>query len=274
MTNAFTDIQQLTPGCPYADWARPNIHWCEHNLCAWVTAPSNAYSNVFYIIFAYFMWRDARAMRSPTLEMFGNAAFVTGACSFVYHATYTLFFQFFDFAGMFVFVNLGITLNLRRFGYFPGHWRRARFFYRGSVVACTLAVVACYYAKLPYQALVALMVAVGLGQEVMLFARQRRRARVDAANAKGGAAKPRASAYWLAVSIAFMALGLAASVADATRYWCDPDDHVVQGHSLWHMCTAFALYAEFCHYRQFRFDAGAVPLGGSTSMQSVPVIVV
>ena len=257
MGHAFTDIEQLTPGCPYADWARPNIHWCEHNLCAYVAAPSNAWSNLFYLVFAYFMWRDARAMRSPTLAMFGNAAFCTGACSFVYHATYTLVGQFFDFVGMFIFVNLGITLNLRRFGYFPA-WRTARLFYRSSVAVCSGAVVACYYARLPYQALIALLVAVALGQEVVLFARARRRA--AAAEDRAARGKPRARAYWLYVSMCFMALGLTCSVLDGLRVWCDPDDHIVQGHSLWHMLTARSTVASISRCSSFFFRGGAPDL--------------
>ena len=265
MGHAFTDIEQLTPGCPYADWARPNIHWCEHNLCAYVAAPSNAWSNLFYLVFAYFMWRDARAMRSPTLAMFGNAAFCTGACSFVYHATYTLVGQFFDFVGMFIFVNLGITLNLRRFGYFPA-WRTARLFYRSSVAVCSGAVVACYYARLPYQALIALLVAVALGQEVVLFARARRRA--AAAEDRAARGKPRARAYWLYVSMCFMALGLTCSVLDGLRVWCDPDDHIVQGHSLWHMLTARSTVASISRCSSFFFRGGAPDLTHDDSVLS------
>ena len=65
------EITPIEEGCPWYSWTRPNVKWCEENLCAWVTAPANTYSNLLYIILGVVMIRQARKVRSRTLAMFG-----------------------------------------------------------------------------------------------------------------------------------------------------------------------------------------------------------
>ena len=94
-------IEPLQDGCPWADWTRPNMKWCENNLCAWITAPSNAISNIGYVLFGIIMIREAQKKNSKTLLLFGPASIITGVSSFTFHASYTYAFQIFDFFGMF-----------------------------------------------------------------------------------------------------------------------------------------------------------------------------
>lgn len=42
---ATFDIPPLPDGCPWSGWTLPNLKWCEDNVCAWVTAPANTWSN-------------------------------------------------------------------------------------------------------------------------------------------------------------------------------------------------------------------------------------
>ena len=109
-------VPPLPQGCPWSGWMLPNLKWCEENLCAWVTAPANTWSNLAYIALGLLMWREARRMGSAPLRIFGPASIVVGVFSLVYHASYTFFFQFFDFIGMFVFCFVLIVLNWRRLG--------------------------------------------------------------------------------------------------------------------------------------------------------------
>ena len=38
------------------------------------------------------------------------------------------------------------------------------------------------------------------------------------------------------------------SLLDVTRVWCDPANHWLQGHALWHLLSAASLYALFRFY--------------------------
>ena len=91
-----------------------------------------------------------------------------------------------------------------------------------------------------------LLIGVILGQEGVLY--RRSRARPDAPLHAPGYA-----AFWLALVL--LAAGAAASLADVTRTWCDPSNHWLQGHALWHVLTAASLYALFVFYAGVRGPA-------------------
>jgi hypothetical protein len=57
---------------------------------------------------------------------------------------------------------------------------------------------------------------------------------------------------WFWTTLAIISVAFACSAADASRLWCDPTNHWLQGHALWHGLGAAALVASYFHYRQFR----------------------
>ena len=65
------------------------------------------------------------------------------------------------------------------------------------------------------------------------------------------------SYYWFAVGVCFLAVGLTCSMLDLQRIWCNPKNHVVQGHAVWHIFTALALMCQFQHYTQFQHSPSA-----------------
>jgi hypothetical protein len=51
-----------------------------------------------------------------------------------------------------------------------------------------------------------------------------------------------------AAALLLLSAAGAASLADVTRTWCDPTNHWLQGHALWHLLSAGALYALYRFY--------------------------
>lgn len=238
-------VQPLPEGCPWSTWTRPNLQWCEENLCAYVTAPANTYSNAAYIIAGLWMAREARRRRSPTLALFGPGSVVVGVTSATYHASYTWFFQFFDFFGMYVFALMPLTLNLRRLGVLTASSMR-RFFAGALAALCTLTYV-LNLLDIPIQFIVLVLIFTVIFQEWMLHRRYSR----------GGARKPTPPDYfqWL-MGILFLFVGAICSAADKLGIWCDPKNHVIQGHAAWHLLTAVSLCFIFRFYGQFALDQG------------------
>ena len=64
-------------------------------------------------------------------------------------------------------------------------------------------------------------------------------------------ARPRPRLRWFWVALILLAGALVCSLLDATRRWCVPEDHLLQGHATWHVLSAASLLAAFVHYRQF-----------------------
>ena len=49
-------------------------------------------------------------------------------------------------------------------------------------------------------------------------------------------------------ALALMAAAGGFSLAGVTRTWCDPSNHWLQGHSIWHLLSAGALYSLYRFY--------------------------
>lgn len=228
--------EPLPPGCPWSGWTPPNVDWCEEELCSWVVNPADTWSNLAYIALGIGMMvalaRIPQRERFPGLVLFGPASILVGIFSFVYHASYTYFFQFFDFVGMFVFCFVVITANALRLGVI-GRDRQWLLF--GCGVAASSALVPLVSQTLvPIQSLVAVLIATVIAQEIVIARRR---------------AGPEPAYPVFATALVLLAAAGAASLADVTRTWCDPTNHWLQGHALWHLLTAASLFVLFHFYR-------------------------
>ena len=217
-------VPPLPEGCPWSEWTRPNIDWCEENLCAWVVNPADTWSNLPLIVFGGWMIWSLRGHPNSFLRWFGPVAIVTGLFSGIFHASYTFFFQFFDFAAMFLFAFLPLILNFQRLGMMKrGH--AGRWYLGGVVVFCALVPVG-FAVGFPIQLLVAFLVFAIVGQEVVIRVR----------------GLP-AGALWIFVSACgLLAASATFSALDLSRVFCDPTDHIIQGHAIWHVLTATSLW--------------------------------
>lgn len=222
-------VPPLPAGCPWADWAPPNLKWCEDNVCGWITTPANTWSNVAYFVAAWLIWREARHAKAAELRWFAPAALALGLGSFAYHASYTFAFQVLDFVGMYLVIFLFIVMNLRRAGVAtPGTAPR---YYAAGVLALTGAMLAMARYGLPYQLTVLVLAGVILVQELRL-------------------PRPAAAAAYADLRLAwgFFAAALACSMLDLTRVLCDPSNHWLQGHAVWHVLSALGIHRGFRFY--------------------------
>ncbi len=230
-------VPSLQPGCPWyelSELAPPNVKWCEQSLCSWVTEPANTWSNLGYIFFGVLLWKMAARSSSLALRRFGPAVVIVGVPSLIYHASYNFFTQVADFFGMFVFCFLLILLNLRRLGWLQTDRKLLQWFW-GLTLGMTAFVVVLDRMGVIIQSTVGVLVLGIVATEVM----NRR---------KYGATYPM-KYFWLgALSIT---IGITFSALDASRTWCDPSNHLLQGHALWHLFSALCLFISFFHYRYF-----------------------
>ena len=96
-----------------------------------------------------------------------------------------------------------------------------------ALAARATQVQAALAQDIPILRLTGLEATLALAQEIALWRRTAPGARAGYAN------------YWAA--LAALTAAAAFSLADVTRAWCDPDDHWLQGHALWHVLSASAL---------------------------------
>jgi hypothetical protein len=234
---------RLEPGCPWyglSELRRPNVDWCELQRCSWIVEPANTWSNLSYLLVAVVLFAAARRSPSPHVRAFAPAAAFVGLASGIYHASYTFALQILDFAGMYVFCALMLTLAARRAGWIgPERWRGVLL---GGVAAATALTVLADFTGLPIQLLVfALIVAI-----VVLELRLAR------ATPGPGSTPPRLRAF----SLGMLSIGAGSifSLLDVSRLWCWPAHPFLQGHAIWHLLSALSLLACYAHYRQFESE--------------------
>ena len=211
--------------CPWDAYAPATIAFCERRLCAWIVEPSNAWSNLAYVLVGVWVLARARPWSASVRWVIGVCAIVLGLGSFAFHATGIRVFEIVDVSGMYLLAALGLGFAGRRLFDWPD----------GRVVACVAVTVL---------ASTALMLALGndgivlFGVEMLLLMS----AELGLRARNGPAARA-----WLGRTIVVSVAALAVWVLDFAGTVCAPDNHVLTGHAVWHGMTALGIlfYARY-----------------------------
>lgn len=226
----------LDPSCPWYIFKvlrLPQVKWCEAQVCSWIEEPANTWSNLGYILAGVAMIRMGRRLMRRDLQFFGPAGVIVGVGSWIYHASNSFILQLFDFFGMYLFCYLLIFLNLDRGGI--RMLRNSRKPLWVAAIATTLLTALVDLTSFPIQMLVFIQILAILVQEAFLFWK----------------AIERIQTKYLLLSALFTGIAATCSFLDLKRISCEPENHVLQGHALWHLFGAAALFLSFLHHRQF-----------------------
>lgn len=226
------------------DWARYAPASCLATRCfcelpragALVLQPSNSWSSFGFVlagILAILLargpdWRSA--LRRDAAQWYGLTAIVVGVGSALLHSTLTLWGQFFDVAGMYLVSGFGLTYALAR-------WR-----------AWSRATAIGFYTGLLGLLLVVLVAMPEIRREVFNLVM------LAAVGAELALARPRRMGVKVSLFLAGIAANLVALtiwVLEQREPWCRPEAWI-QGHAVWHLLGALALWLTFLYYRSER----------------------
>lgn len=228
------------PGCYWHQAAEtfgaPNLKWCEQTLCHAISEPSNTWSNLAYIAIAIIIFISTRKTRSMSLRWVPFAFLLMGVGSFFYHASNFYISQIFDFVGMYFLVHWFIAINLMRAKLMGP--RRATIFYINFIIVNILALHIMYLLNLKFQVLIAIAGLLVVATEW-------------AARKKNSIPKEQ---KWLVIGVILIVSGEVFSLLDLSRTWCDPTNHIVQGHAIWHVLSAIGLFFAYKHFEQFEAE--------------------
>lgn len=220
-------IPQLPTNHPWyflSKYALPNVKWCEATLFSWVTEPANTWSNLAFIIVGIWMVTKSKGIKNPLVKFFGPMSIALGFFSGIYHASYTFVLQLGDFFGMYLVGLLPLYINLERLG--VKFKNPIKHFFIVSIIL-TILTVPSYFIGFPIQAIVLFNIIAVIITEI-----------------KCGTAT---SKHFL-FGVTSLIIAATFSALDVTRTMCDPDNHVIQGHALWHCFNSFMLVFMFKHY--------------------------
>ena len=230
------------PWYPSAElFGAPNIKWCEETLCHWISEPANTWSNLLYILISFYIFWSAKKTKQPELIWMGPAMLLMGLASFAYHMSNNYFTQVLDFVGMYLFVFWILILNFRRLKILTKQNQVSALI--ALSIACTIILHLMYINFMKFQMIVALAVAVIILTEYICYKRM-----------KQNSSLPRHHNKFMLAGIFFVGIAQTFSQLDLNRIMCDPQNHFLQGHALWHIFGAIGLTVAYKHYEQFNFQ--------------------
>ncbi len=222
-----------SPWYQLSELRKPNVKWCEGQNNSWIIEPANTWSNLAYIIIGILLYQKRNQLKSKPLRAYAPAFITLGICSGIYHASYTFLFQILDFFGMYLLTYLMLLINLKRLKIVKNAMGSL---FWGLVLGTTALTVYCdLYTSFPIQGLIFVHVLMLLGSELYLWKKRTQNYQMKY--------------FWSGLTLIFIAASC--SVADVTRTYCDPENHFVQGHAVWHVLSSIAIYCIYLHHRQF-----------------------
>lgn len=203
-----------------------------------VLQPSNSWSS-FGFVFAGMLiillargagWRSG--LGRDAAVWYGATAIFVGVGSALLHSTLTLWGQFFDVAGMYLVSGFGLTYALARWR----NWSRAEAirFYAGLLVV----LLALLLAMPEIRREVFNVVMLGAVGAELALARPRR---------------PGVRVNLFLAGIAANLIALTIWVLEQREPYCRPDA-LIQGHAVWHLLGAVALWLTFLYYKSERME--------------------
>lgn len=223
-----------SPWYALSEWRKPNVKWCEAQTNTWIIEPANFWSNFSYLLAALWISKNSQQYKSRAIRSYAWVMVVMGLCSAIYHGSYTFVFQIFDFFGMYLMTTLMLLIQMKRLGWISSAMSPRNFW--SWVLGTTAFTVWCdFYTEFPIQFLILIQTAVVILSEFLIRARS----------------KTRYNMKWFYLGFGFMTLAATFSFLDLKRILCDPNNHLLQGHSLWHLFSAIGLTFTYVHHAQF-----------------------
>jgi hypothetical protein len=231
---------EIIRSCPWYEAAEkfggPNVNWCEATVCSYFSEPANTWSNLAYIFVGIFIYLSAKRDGRAFLSWFGPSIIITGVFSFTYHMSNNLFSQFFDFFGMYFLLGFLFLANLTRMNMLTNGLNFL--LYIGFILTFSVAFYLSILYGFGVQYLVIIAAFVILALEYVCV--KKSHLKIKFGNLFKG--------------IVGLVIAESFSILDLKRVMCDPHNHFIQGHALWHVIGAFSFIYIYRYYKQFDLD--------------------
>ena len=215
--------------CPWQGFQPATIKFCEEELCAWVTQPANTWSNIGFVIAGFIIYHQAKKLQQSGLTLIGISSILLGIGSGMFHASSTFLFEVFDLLGMFMISGILLCFNLQRL---TGISNRLNTVIYICLNAASVGLMLLWHAS--GIATFAVQIALALTLEILLHIRR------DEVSYR----------HFLYMTLTFLC-SFALWGLDISKTMCDPHNHVITGHAVWHLLNAYAIFFIFKFYSQF-----------------------
>ncbi|MCO4792413.1 MAG: ceramidase domain-containing protein [Bacteriovoracaceae bacterium] len=220
----------LNNQCPWDQYEPATRHFCEAELCQWITKPAESWSNIGFVLIGAYLIHKASKSNRKNLSLVGICSILVGIGSFIFHATATRWGQVLDVSAMMWLLSLPLVLNGARLKVLKDSQVKMAY----ALFSLLSTVFITFFTKWGI-AYFGVFVAVGVFSELKLF--------LNKAN------KVNYKPYIKLLVTFFVALGI--WITDTFKIICDPNNHIFNGHAAWHLLCALAVYYIYEFYSQF-----------------------
>ncbi len=224
-------MEQLT-NCPWAPLGQLPVHYCETNLCAWVVQPANTWSNIGYLIAAYYIYRQTEW--KPVRKQFAFASLALFIGSTFYHLSGTFIGRDVDVGAMLLLSSL---ILIQTFSRTVG--KRFEF----SPIQIFWMTIGLFGLSLPS------LRGYGMGGGAMFVFQIFISALLELMYSRQNPASP-AVKKSLLVSLGLFAFALVLNLLDMKRIYCLPENNIITLHAIWHLMCAYSIFLGvkyYCH---------------------------
>lgn len=218
---------------PWSKFIQAPMHFCEANSCGWIAWPADTWSNVGYVLVGIWILRIAK--RESGNSFFGWAAVLVGFLSAAFHGTGTQWGFILDVSSMFPFSVYFITANTKRL--WPALFRDevdAPLFF---LITLALSVVLLrLWPAFGVNLFIIHCFIWGIEELILGFKEPWWKGKYKPLAKLVGCFVVAYSFWWL----------------DTLGILCNPNNHILTGHSVWHLTNAFCFYFAYRFYEGLR----------------------
>ncbi len=214
--------------CPWSNFKPSKIDFCEENLCQWIAEPASSFSCIFYLIFGVIILFQSQKKEAI---YFGTISILIGLFSFVFHATLTFIGSMLDLGSMYLLATTLIYINLIRFQslkYLNNN--KLQLFY--FIFSNLLLLIYTYFFEETTGIFYLFMIISVIILEVIHFYKSSIKQRFT----------------WIYLALFGYLGGSFFWYLDTYKVYCKPENHIINGHVVWHAFSAFAIYSVYKYY--------------------------
>lgn len=214
--------------CPWDRFAPATLEFCESLLNGWVRQPANTWSNVGFLIVGVLIWQRTLAIK-PWLRIFAVGSILIGFTSGFFHLSMTFAAQFFDVSSMFLTAGMLVVLNTVRL-----KWIKPTQIYKVLISMQIFAMLMMLIfqggvGEIVFAAQIFFLVL----SEIYLISKER----------------PTLQSYrWWVAAAASYGVATIVWILDIKKMWCNPENHIFNGHATWHLLNAVVVWCMFKFY--------------------------
>ena len=217
--------------CPWSHLEPGSISFCEERMCAWIVEPSNTWSNLAYLLVGLYIIYIRNQQEKKPISYFAIVSIYLFFGSSAFHATGTFIGEVLDLSAMMLLSLAMLSINLRR----HLNWSEKKS-YQFFALCFFLSIAALFIRKDSGIPIFTIQLMAACYLEFTIYKRLK---------------LPQSDYRAFITALILFGIAFFFWVLDITKILCNPSNHILTGHAVWHIVNGITIYYLYKHYEKF-----------------------